>query len=239
MSTISTQLNWGVGMLVNDALLPLSKKKIEDKKQVYYGRIFTVLLALASMVLVNFIEEIKTVWDFVMQCGAGLGFVLIARWLWWRINAWTEIVATITPFVVYGINNAFLADAYPTLAKPVYENPSGFVLSVGITVVASLITIFVTKPTANEKLASFAEKVKPMGVWGKFNTNEDKGNELLLSIGLWLFAVIMSYSLLFVISDLIFQNWENFMPKLLVLLVSFGVFVWLSKIYNQKHLPKE
>jgi Na+/proline symporter len=239
MSTISTQLNWGVGMLVNDAVMPLSKKEISDKKQVYYGRIITVLLAIASMVLVNFIEEIKTVWDFVMQCGAGLGFVLIARWLWWRINAWTEIVATITPFVVYGLNNLILKDHFPSLGREVFEDPSGFMLSVAITIVASLVTIFVTKPTANEKLVSFAEKVRPMGAWNGLVKGEDRNKDLFLSIAIWVFAVIMSYSLLFVIADVLFQNWDVILPKALILLASFAAFAWLSKIYNQKYLAKE
>jgi hypothetical protein len=112
-------------------------------------------------------------------------------------------------------------------------------LSVAITIVASLVTIFVTKPTANEKLVSFAEKVRPMGAWNGLVKGEDRNKDLFLSIAIWVFAVIMSYSLLFVIADVLFQNWDVILPKALILLASFAAFAWLSKIYNQKYLAKE
>ena len=32
--------------------------------------------------------------------GAGTGSVFILRWFWWRINAWSEVFAMLTAFVV-------------------------------------------------------------------------------------------------------------------------------------------
>lgn len=233
MSTISTQLNWGVGLIINDGVLPLSKQEVSDKRQIAWSRICTVILGLISVYLVNFMDEISVVWDFVMQCGAGLGFVLIARWLWWRVNAWTEIVATITPFLVYGANKLILVDYFPTLGLPVYEDPSGFVLSVFITIIASLITIFSTKPTQDGVLKDFVIKVKPMGAWGPYSAHKSSNISLMHSMIMWAFAVIMSYSLLFVIADVIFLNWDVVLLKLLVLLASFGGFVFFSKKNSQ------
>ena len=38
-------------------------------------------------------------WKFLLALGSGTGLVLILRWYWWRINAWSEISAMIASFV--------------------------------------------------------------------------------------------------------------------------------------------
>ena len=40
--------------------------------------------------------------------------VLILRWLWWRINAWSEIAATIAPFISYAYSKFVLDLDFPT-----------------------------------------------------------------------------------------------------------------------------
>ena len=39
-------------------------------------------------------------WKLLIATGAGTGSVLILRWYWWRINAWSEVSAMATAFVV-------------------------------------------------------------------------------------------------------------------------------------------
>ena len=39
-------------------------------------------------------------WEFIFSMGAGIGLVLILRWFWWRINAWTEITALATSMAI-------------------------------------------------------------------------------------------------------------------------------------------
>ncbi|GAJ19003.1 unnamed protein product, partial [marine sediment metagenome] len=34
---------------------------------------------------------VKQAWETILALGAGTGLVLILRWYWWRINAWSEI----------------------------------------------------------------------------------------------------------------------------------------------------
>ena len=36
----------------------------------------------------------------LLVTGAGTGGVLLLRWYWWRINAWSEVSAMISAFVV-------------------------------------------------------------------------------------------------------------------------------------------
>ena len=101
MSTISTHLNWGASYIVND-IIKLNKPNLKQSKEVLYGRLSTVGLMVLAAIVSTQITSISGTWLFIMECGAGLGLVLILRWYWWRINAWTEISATIAPVFFYG-----------------------------------------------------------------------------------------------------------------------------------------
>src|SRR5205085_10834170 len=95
MSTIGTQLNWGTSYLVNDFYRRFLVKSSTEKHYVNIGKLFTVVLVLASGWVSSQLVSISTGWTIVLGIGAGTGAVLILRWYWWRINAWSEIVATI------------------------------------------------------------------------------------------------------------------------------------------------
>ena len=93
MSTISTQLNFGASILTNDFYLLFKKGQKEtpanDKKLVLWGRLFTLAIMIFAIFITSKVETISGVWQFMIECGAGLGLVLILRWYWWRINAWS------------------------------------------------------------------------------------------------------------------------------------------------------
>jgi len=103
MSTIATQLNWGTSYIINDFYRRFVKSKAEESHYVLSSRIATIVLMLISVVVTLFINRISGAWEFIIQCGAGVGLVLILRWFWWRINAWSEISAMIAPFIIFPI----------------------------------------------------------------------------------------------------------------------------------------
>ena len=125
MSTISTQLNWGAGYITNDLIKP-SLKNPDDKQLVSISRWSTIGLAISGSLISLGIESIESVWVFVLECGAGLGLVLILRWYWWRINAWAEITATIVPFLVFLFCRFVLASYDPSWAEGLMVNPKSF-----------------------------------------------------------------------------------------------------------------
>ncbi|MBT8196108.1 MAG: sodium:proline symporter, partial [Bacteroidia bacterium] len=206
MSTISTQLNWGASYIVNDLykrFLHQPKENVDSEKTyVTAGRIVTLIIMAVALVVTLFIETISGVWSFIIECGAGLGMVLILRWLWWRINAWSEISATIAPFIAYGFSKFVLG----------LEFPNSFFITVGFTTVVWLLVTFITSPSDHKTLEHFYNKIKPLGSWGPFsNRDQNTGNtkELLLLIVAWLSATVMTYSILFFIGDYILQHNSN------------------------------
>src|SRR5258708_6283237 len=156
MSTIGTQLNWGTSYLVNDFYRRFLVKGATERHYVNISKIFTVVLVLASGWVSSQLVSISTGWTIVLGIGAGTGAVLIVRWYWWRISAWSEIVAS--------IGAAVLTFA---LARMHFEGNSAVVtakttlLTAAVTTILWLIGTFVTKPEPTEKLVSFYRRGQP------------------------------------------------------------------------------
>ena len=101
MSTIGTHLNWGSSYAVNDFYKRFVRKEASEKEMVNAGRICTVVLMfIAGFFALTFLEDAGQAFKILLLSGAGTGAIYILRWFWWRINAWTEIVAIIVASVV-------------------------------------------------------------------------------------------------------------------------------------------
>ena len=215
MSTISTQLNFGSSILTNDLYL-LFKNQLTEKQKVIIGRIFTVILMLISLGFTLIFNSISGVWKFVLECGAGLGFVLILRWYWWRLNAWSEIAATLLPFFFYG------------LAKLTgLEFPVSYFFTVGLTVAFTLIITYLTKPTDKEILQNFYNKIQPQG-WWKPVSGRKNGLNFYLIIA-WLSSVIFLYAVLFLTGKIILHFWTEALISLTVAIVFFVIMLFSAK----------
>lgn len=159
MSTLSTHLNWGASYVVNDYYKRFHKPDASEQEMVNVGRISTVALmvfaALFALVLNNALEA----FNILLQIGAGTGLIFILRWFWWRINAYTEIAGMFISFAVA----LFMNFVYPHLGLPALEDWQVLLIGIGITTIGWLIVTFMTRPTDDEVLASFYQKIKPSG----------------------------------------------------------------------------
>ncbi|MCK5168283.1 MAG: Na+:solute symporter, partial [Bacteroidales bacterium] len=96
MSTIGTHLNWGSSYIVNDFYKRFARPNASEKEFVLMGRISTlVLMILAAIVALLFLNNATQAFNILLLSGAGSGAIYLLRWFWWRINAWTEIVTMI------------------------------------------------------------------------------------------------------------------------------------------------
>ena len=236
MSTISTQLNWGASYLVNDLYKRFIEKKNklteeeQNKKNILVSRLFTVAIMIIGGFVTTQIDSISAVWTFVMSCGAGLGLVLILRWYWWRINAWSEITATIAPFIAYYISSQFLEDKF---GQGFMDNNGTFFVTVGFTTIAWLIATVLTKPSEKEHLIKFYQLVKPEGLWNPIRIaarEEKRTSQLLLLTACWISAISFVYSLLFATGKTIFKEWNEALIWGAICLVS----IWLLQHFMKR-----
>jgi Na+/proline symporter len=153
-STILTHLNWGSSYLVHDFYRRFMKKDATEAHYVNVGRLSTVLLYVVAAVLSLYMTSAQQAFQILLSIGAGTGLLYVARWFWWRVSAWCEVVAMVMSLVT--------AVGVP-LALPQADFATTTLWQVGLTTVAWLVTAYVGPQTDRATLISFCQKVKPAG----------------------------------------------------------------------------
>jgi len=157
MSTIATQLNWGASYVVNDFYRRFIRKQADDRHYVWISRWTTVLLTVCSAVVTFYLGSIAGAWKMLLATGAGTGSVLLLRWYWWRINAWSEISAMIAAAVTsLTLQMAWGLDT----DKPV-DFAWIMILTVSFTTAVWLAVTFLTRPESKDTLVNFYRRVRP------------------------------------------------------------------------------
>jgi Na+/proline symporter len=215
MSTISTQLNWGASYLTNDLYKRFIKPESEfespekaDKHYVAAGRVLTILIMIIGLWVSTQITTIDNAAQFLIASGAGLGMVLILRWYWWRINAWSELVAMLAPFIGISLSQFVLPHYLP---QSFFDQNGDFMFTVLLTTVIWVVATFVTKPTDSAVLKSFYERVKPGGIWKEYKVGHTDTNPTSYLFVCWISGVLMVYAALFSVGYLIFKEWTPFL----------------------------
>ena len=155
MSTISTHLNWGTSYFVNDFWLRFVRKGATTREQILVSRVATAALMVLALVVMRFLGTIEAGWRILLGIGAGTGLVLILRWYWSRINAWSELVAMGASFVT--------SIALWRWGHFSADDPLALVLTVAVTTAAWLTATFLTRPESPETLDRFYRRVRPGG----------------------------------------------------------------------------
>jgi SSS family solute:Na+ symporter len=156
-STILTHLNWGSSYLVHDFYRRFIKLDAHEKHYVMVGRIATVGLYVFAALLSLTLQSSQEAFEVLISIGAGTGLLYLLRWFWWRINAWTEVVAMISSFAISVV--------FFVMRKTGHALPFAHTVlySVALTTICWLVAAYVTPPTSRERLISFYRKVHPSG----------------------------------------------------------------------------
>jgi Na+/proline symporter len=235
MSTIGTHLNWGASYLVNDVYKRFMRTGETEKHYVGVSRATTVLLFLLSLIVTYFLSSVEMAWKFLLAIGAGTGLVLILRWYWWRINAWSEITSMITSFIV----SLYLMFAWvPGRFAPGDPNADAWVmiLTVAISTIAWVTVTFVTQPEPAEKLESFYQRVRPGGPgWARVSERLGYGREPIPGGALawtnWIAGIIAVYTTLFGIGKIIFGDIGLGLGLLATAVVAFA---WIARSFRSE-----
>ncbi len=218
MSTLSTQLNWGTSYLVNDGINVLFN--FSENTLLKISKITVFMLLFFSLWISTQLESVKQAWEFLLQCGAGIGFVLIARWFWWRISAWSEITATLTPPIILSLS--FLLEPLAFLR----DNQNLYLL-VFITVTITLLATYLTPPTDFNTLIKFYQKIKPIGFWGQFTVSNNQSSQLFYLFSCWILGILGIYSGLFAIGYFILAK---FLSSVLCFVIMFSSWFLIKKL---------
>ena len=222
MSTIGTQLNWGASYVINDFYRRFIKRDAADKHYVIASQIVTVLLMIASLVITFYMESIGGAWKLLLVTGAGTGTVLLLRWFWWRINAWSEVSAMITAAIV----SIFLQVGLRWHSDEPRQFAYLMLVTVGATTIIWVVVTMMTSPEPAEKLIAFYRLVRPEGPgWTRIAaeaglSESHARGRLSLQFVNWILGVALIYGSLFGIGKLICKEWGTGLLYLLVAIVA-------------------
>ncbi|MDP6089113.1 MAG: Na+:solute symporter [Candidatus Marinimicrobia bacterium] len=160
MSTMSTQVNLGASYLVNDFYHRFIKPKASEKELVMAGRLFSVVSIILGGGLGLLLSSAGQIFTLLLMIGAGTGLIYILRWFWWRINAYTEIVAMVSSLIIAG---------YFNFGDSTLEGWQKIVVGAGLTTIVWITATYFTPPDEEKTLQNFVKKVKPGGPgWSKY-----------------------------------------------------------------------
>lgn len=226
MSTIATQMNWGASYIINDFYRRFVKPRASESHYVLASRIATLIVVLLSIVVTYYMNRITSGWELVLALGAGTGLVYILRWYWWRVNAWSEVAAMASALIVSLTLRQFeIFDA---------STPQGFaqqiLVTVGITTAVWLVATFITAPEPMSKLIEFYRNVRPAGPgWqpvGKAAGLPQRRGEIVPNLLNWILGIVLVYSALFSIGEVIFGQWSRAILLIVLGAVAGTVMFW-------------
>ena len=211
MSTMSTQLNLGASYLVNDFYHRFIHHDASQKQLVRVGRLFTIISLVLGGGLGMMLTSAGQAFNLLLMIGSGTGLIYILRWFWWRINAYTEIIAMISSLIIAFYFNFINTD---------FLGWQKIVVGSCLTTMAWLLSTFITPSEDEKTLTNFIKIVNPGGPGWKKITLEKQSDDswpivhgiilmvvgcmgvygFLLGFGQLIYGYVLSSLLLFSIS---------------------------------------
>ena len=195
ISTISTHLNWGTSYLVHDFYRRFLNPSASEAHYVMAGRLVTAALMAAAGGVTLLLGTARDAFDLMLSIGAGTGLLYLLRWFWWRINAWSEIAAMVSSFLVA----AGLLIANRSGAG--LEGPMVLVASVVFTTIVWVSVTYLTPAVDRETLQQFYRHVRPAGPGWQAVRREcgdlAPADDLRVAFRGWLSGCVFVYAALF------------------------------------------
>ncbi len=210
MSTVATQMNWGSSYLTNDLYRRFIKRDATERHYVMASRFAVASTVVLSLIATYYMDQVSKAWELLLMLGAGTGLVYILRWYWWRINAWSEVSAMASAFVV-SITLREVGKSVPAFDT---ARPEGFALvlitTTILTTITWLTTTLLTSPEKEAVLRKFYLRVRPAGPgWAPLaratGVYGAKG-EIARNLYFWFLGVVFVYSIMFTTGALLFDQ---------------------------------
>ena len=166
-STVDTHLNWGSSYWTNDIYKRFVcqawlKKEPSSTSLVWVARCANILILVIALVIMAHLESIQTAWKISLMLGAGMGIMLVLRWIWWRVTAWGELACIVASIILA-----------PTLLHYVEAEYLRLLLMAIGSTAAGVIVSLLTGPEDMETLKKFYAQAQPPGFWGGVRKNMD------------------------------------------------------------------
>jgi SSS family solute:Na+ symporter len=230
-STVDTHLNWGASYWSNDIYKDIIckqwlKKEANNKTLVWVARVSNIGILLVALIIMFNLGSIKNAWSLSLLFGAGMGAVLIMRWLWEGITLYSEVAAIASSIIIAPILLFTVKDEWLRI----------LIMSVSTTIIPILAAKFGPK-TEPAKLDAFYQRVSPQGFWkktaGRIGEDEKLPFKKLKASLFEIILIALSVYLLLIGSvKFIFQTGSgNFWVGIILSLIGLGLIpVWKKRL---------
>src|SRR3989441_2051110 len=189
------------------------RRDATERHYVRASQVATVLLTVVSAVATLYMGSIAGAWKLLIVTGAGTGTVLLLRWYWWRINAWSEVSAMIAAFAVSVLLQT--AGGFDS------DRPVDFawimLITVAITTRVWLAVTFLTRPEPEGTLVAFYRRTRPSRTgWGPVAAlapDVRASADGLANLLDWAAGCVLIYGPLFGVGELLFHAEERRVGK--------------------------
>jgi Na+/proline symporter len=229
-STILTHLNWGASYLVHDFYRRFIRKDKDERHYVSAGRIATLILFAVSSSFVFLLDTAKDAFDIILQVGAGTGLLYLVRWFWWRVNAWSEVAAMLSSFLISIVLLILSKNGIH------FNTHVALLITIAFTTVCWILTAFLAPQTDKQVLLSFYKKVRPFGPGWKHireeagePTGEKSAENIPLALLGWLSGCTAIWSALFTVGNFLYGRMAYAISLLAVFIVSGLVLLYVIK----------
>ena len=205
------------------------RKAESEKHYVMAGRIVTLGLFFAASGTVFLLDTAKDAFDIILQVGAGTGLLYLVRWFWWRVNAWSEVVAMISSFAV-SVGLLILNKSGTHTSTHV-----ALLITIAFTTVCWLLTAFLGPATDRATLIEFYRKIRPFGPgWSRIRKEagdaavaRTTGENIPLALLGWLAGCTAIWSSLFSVGNFLYGRMSYAYLLLAVFLASGGALLYV------------
>jgi Na+/proline symporter len=144
ITTAESLMNWGASFLTVDIVKGNLLPTITEKQLRNISFITMFLLSFLSVVFAFYVDNLQSLIKLTFSIAAGVAPVYILRWIWFRINAWSQLSAMLSSAVftlLYPtIHDLILLKTYPMAESRVLV----------VTLLTTLVWILVTFLTTNQ-----------------------------------------------------------------------------------------
>jgi Na+/proline symporter len=231
VSTMSTHLNWGTSYLVHDLYRRFMVPDKTERHYVMTGRLVTALLMVLAAAFTYVFDSAKESFNLLLSIGAGTGLLYLLRWFWWRVNAWSEVAAMASSFVV--------AVGFFVAAKTGHGVPDhiSLIITVATTTLIWLAATYLAQPTDRNTLVRFYRLVRPAGPgWNGIREEAGVGpspDSFSNSLLGWILGVAFIYAALFGTGSFIYGNLPQAIMWVVVFVISLvGLARLLPKMWS-------
>jgi solute:Na+ symporter, SSS family len=237
-STILTHLNWGASYLVHDFYRRFIRRTETEKHYVLAGRLVTIGLFFLSSSMVFLLDSAKDAFDIILQVGAGTGLLYLVRWFWWRVNAWSEVAAMVSSFVISILililnKNGLHMSTHAAL-----------LVTIAFTTLCWILTAFFGPQTDRKTLVEFYKRVRPFGPgWRQVRKEagipegEERasGENFPMSLLGWFSGSIVVWSALFTVGNFLYGRTDYALALLAVFVVSGAALLYvINKLWSPR-----